>query len=97
MSGIDPRRRGCGWLAPCDAASELADALGDSTPRSLVRTHSNSGSGRSASPARDVSRIGPATDCETLLSVGLLWGEKSLVNDSLGLISLVGKSAESNS
>jgi len=65
--------------------------------RSLVRIHSNSDSRRSASPARDVSRIGPAADCETLRNVGLRWGEKPLVNDSLGSISLVGASAGSNS
>lgn len=65
--------------------------------RSLVRMHSNSDSRRSASPARDVSRIGPATDCESLRNVGPLWGEKPLVKDSLGTISLVGESAESNS
>ena len=43
--------------------------------RSFVRMHSNSDSGLSACPARDVSRIGPATDCETLRNVGLRWGE----------------------
>jgi hypothetical protein len=49
--------------------------------------HSNSDSRRSACPARDVSRIGPATDCETLRNVELRWGEKPLVNGSLGSIS----------
>jgi hypothetical protein len=34
--------------------------------------HSNSDSRRSASPTRDVSRIGPATDCEALRNDGLL-------------------------
>jgi len=34
-----------------------------------------------------VSRIGPATDCEALRNIGLRWGEKPLVNDSLGSIS----------
>jgi hypothetical protein len=65
--------------------------------RSLVRMHSNSDSRRSASPARDVSRIGPETDCRTLRNVGLLWGEKPLVNHSLGSIFLVGERAGSNS
>ncbi len=51
----------------------------------IVRMHSNSDSRRSGSPARDVSRIGPATDCEISRNVGLLWGEKPLVNDSLDL------------
>jgi hypothetical protein len=32
-----------------------------------------------------------------LLRVGLLWGEKPLVNDSLGSMSLVGEGAGSNS
>jgi hypothetical protein len=44
-----------------------------------------------------VSRIGPATDCETLRNVGRHRGDKSLVNESLDSISLVGESAGSNS
>ena len=51
--------------------------------------HSNSDSQRSASSARDVSRIGPATDCETVRNDGLLWGEKPLVNE-LSRLNLTG-------
>jgi hypothetical protein len=52
--------------------------------RTFVRMHSNSRWRRSAWVARDVSRIGPATDRELLRNAGQGWGEKSLVNGALG-------------